>query len=387
MNDFSFKLQTNMKFGAGTAESLPSFLSEQKYGRIGLIADKGIVGIQTYRKIYNLLKSQSYIEHEYINEVSEPAYEDVDRITNEFRNKKIDCLVVFGGGSAMDIAKGVSVLLTNEGPAITYRGYGLVKNPGVPLVALPTTAGSGSEVTPNASFIDTKESKKLGINTSLYLPKLTILDPLLTISCPKLVTVSSGLDALVHTLEAFSGRAATPLARTFAREAFQYIFNSLPQVLNNPADINARGRMQLGAYCAGIALINSASGAAGVLSYPLGVHYKVPHGIAGAVFLAPVARFNIERGYEEYAELHDLIDGADKSLGPKEKNLAFLQEFEKLCELAGIPKSIRELGVKEEDLPLLAQESYINRKKSADQNPIATGVEGLEIILKMAYSK
>lgn len=369
------------------AESLPKFLDEFGYKEIGLLADKGVLGNETYKKVRAALQVGVRISQEYINEVSEPTYQDVDGITDKFRGKAIDCLVAFGGGSTLDIVKGVSVLLTNEGPAISYRGYGLIKNPGIPLIVLPTTAGSGSEVTPNASYIDTKESKKLGINSPYYLPKLAILDPLLTVTCPKSVTASSGLDALVHTLEAFSARSSTQLSKMLAREAFRVIFNNLPKVFKDQSDIEARGQMQIGAYLAGAALINSASGAAGVLSYPLGVHYRIPHGIAGAVFLVPVARYNLDRGYDGYAELYDLIDGSDRTLSVPDKNREFLKRLIGLCDMAEIPRSIRDLGVKEEDLHALAQESYVNRKKSSDENPVPTGEEGLEVILKIAYQQ
>lgn len=378
---FDFKLNSKIKFGVNSCFELPKIIAEMGFNKIGLIVDQGVSTHETITKLEQDLAQK--IAFKFTNKIAEPSFEQVDQTVDQFRKHQIDCLIAFGGGSTLDLAKGISVLLTNQGPAINYRGYGLIKNQGISFIAVPTTAGSGSEVTPNASYVDTKEMRKLGINTDKYLPILTILDPVLTLSCPRSVTSSSGLDALVHSMEAFTALSATPVARMFAKEAFKLVFNSLRTVVNEPSNLEYRGKMLLGAYFAGIALINSASGPAGVLSYPLGVHYKVPHGIAGAVFLAPVVRFNIERGYEAYSQLYDLIEDADNDMTTKEKNWGFLTRLEQLCLDLAVPTSLSEFGVKEADLSKLAVESYTNRTKSAEQNPIPVKAKELEIIIRM----
>ena len=171
--------------------------------------------------------------------------------------KAIDGFIIMGGGSVLDLGKALSLLVTNTEPAIKYRGFDLTKNPGLPLIAIPTTAGTGSEVTPNAVFIDTKENRKFGINTAMYIPKLCILDPVLTLSCPRSVTISSGMDAIVHAHESFVSKRASPITRILAKEGFRLVFNSLAAVVDNPEDLEMRARVQLGSYLAATALFNS----------------------------------------------------------------------------------------------------------------------------------
>jgi alcohol dehydrogenase len=221
--------------------------------------------------------------------------------------------------------------------------------------------------------------RKLGINTSLYVPKLVLLDPLLTLSCPRSVTISSGMDALVHTLESYVARKASPMSRLFSREAFSLIFLTLPQVVAAPEDVDLRARMQLGAYYAGTALMNSGAGLAGALSYPLGVRFHVPHGLAGAVFLPHVVRFNVERGCALYGELGDRAEGGRQSL--QERATAFSGRLDSLCERLEIPTNLRTFGVSSRDLPLLAEETMLLRG-AIEQNPVDVSARDVSALLE-----
>jgi alcohol dehydrogenase class IV len=367
---FAFRVQTNLYFGAGASLRLPELVAGLGYRRLGLVADAGVVGNSTYQRVREALRTRCDVAHELVNAVAEPDYDYLDQACAEFRNVELSALVAFGGGSTIDLAKGISVLLTNPGPGIAYRGFEMVKAPGVPLVAVPTTAGSGTEVTPNAVFTDKREMRKFGINTALYLPKVAVLDPLLTVSCPRAVTVSSGADAVVHAVESFVARGATPMSRLLSREAFRLAFNALPAVLERPDDVELRGRMQLGAFYAGIALPNAGPGPAGAMSYPLGVHFKVPHGLAGAVFLEPIARLNVTRGCHLYAELYDLTDGARNGLDAATGSAAFCDRLRAWGAMIGLPASLETFGVRREDLPSLADQTFA-LSGAIEQNPIA----------------
>jgi alcohol dehydrogenase class IV len=273
------------------------------------------------------------------------------------------------------------VLVTNHGPAIQYRGFDLIKNPGIPVVAIPTTAGTGSEVTPNAVFTDKKEMRKLGINSALYLPRLALLDPLMTISCPRSVTVSSGVDAIVHTIESYAAKRTNPISRMWAREAFHLLFHALPEVVDNLDNVCLRERVQRGAFCAGIALMNSGAGPAGALSYPLGVRFNVPHGWAGAVFISRVARFNAERGFADYSELYDLIEGADHSLSSQEKAIKFCDELDRVLFKLEVPARLTHFGVKPEDVPVLAEQTML-LAGALEMNPVPFGLKEVESVLR-----
>jgi alcohol dehydrogenase class IV len=377
--NFSFWLQTESRFGEGIVQQLPETLQEWGVSKVAAVIDGGLrenKHVQDLTRKLNEKFSPVFVAE---SDKAEPDYDYLDEFKSQFA-PDYDVMIAIGGGSTLDLAKATSVLVTNPGKAIEYRGFNLIKNKGIPVVAIPSTAGTGSEITPNAVFTDTNEMRKLGINTNLYVPRLALLDPLMTISCPRSVTVSSGVDAIVHTLESYVAKRTNPLTRMFAREAFALLFHSLPAVVQDPNNIELRSKVQRGAYCAGIALMNSGAGPAGALSYPLGVHFQVPHGIAGGVFVARVARFNAEHGYTDYAELYDLIEGADYSLSPQEKALRFCDEMDRMLATLQIPKSLEAFGVKDSDVPLLAQQTML-LSGALDQNPVAFGIGEVESVL------
>ncbi len=361
-------MKTNVHFGAGVLDEVPRYLEQEGAQRIALVVDAGVVDNPYWKKLVNSLSKFRIVETVQCT-VAEPDYDYLDEARKPLEGKEIDCFVAAGGGSALDLAKALSVLITNPGPAISYRGFNLVKNPGPPLVAIPTTAGTGSEVTPNAVFTDRREMRKLGINTELYVPRLAVLDPRITLSCPRSVTISSGVDALVHSVESFVAQKASPVSRMWSRQGFSLVFNTLDKVVKEPDSIEYRGRMQVGAYAAGTGLMNSGAGPAGALSYPLGVHFRVPHGVAGGVFLAHVARLNVERGCELYGDLYDLMDGARAGLSPREKSVAFCDQLEALLRKLEVPQMLRTFGVSSNDVALLTEKTML-LKGALDMNPV-----------------
>ena len=263
----------------------------------------------------------------------------------KFSGKSYDCLVGVGGGSTLDLTKGMAVLLTNEGEPLSFRGFPKLKNKPLPVIAIPTTSGTGSEVTYNAVFTNSQEKKKLGINSIFNFPVSAIIDPLVFVDCPFSVSVSAGADALVHTMESYVHRHHTLISRMYSKEAFRLIFNNLGKIKQDPTNVEVRANLALGAYLAGTALINAGSGPAGAFSYPLGAVYHVPHGYAGAVFLSSITRINVEKGYLGYAELYDLIEGADHQKSIIEKNRQFVVAMQKLMDQVEIPKSLSHFGL------------------------------------------
>jgi alcohol dehydrogenase len=378
---FPFWLNTNMRFGAGIARELPDHLQQLGVTRMGVVVDANVATTPVWKSVVERL-SGFHVAALLENAVAEPDYDYLDECKDRFVGRDLDCVIGVGGGSTLDLAKALSVLTTNPGPAISYRGFDRIKHPGPPLVAVPTTAGTGSEVTPNAVFTDKKEMRKLGINTALYVPKLVLLDPLLTLSCPRSVTVSAGMDALVHTLESYVAKKASPLSRVFSREAFSLIFNALPKVVAAPENAGLRAQMQLGAYDAGIALMNSGAGLAGAMSYPLGVRFGVPHGLAGAVFLSHVVRFNSDRGCDLYGDLCGLIQGAAQAPSHRPTAAAeFCTQLDSLCERLAVPRTLRGFGVSPRDISALAEETMLLRG-AIEQNPVDVSVGDVRDILQ-----
>jgi len=388
-SQFEFNLRTKTRFGVGLATKLGEYLEELSFSRVGIIIDSGVQKTDYGRKVLENIEEREFdaVKVWIYDLGAEPDYDSLDMVKPIFIGENsiplVDCFVGIGGGSVIDFAKGLATLVVNPGKAMEYRGFPKNLNPSLPTIAVPTTAGTGSEVTYNAVFINWHDKKKLGINTIYNFPVLAILDPKLTLSCPKSVTVSAGADALVHALESYTARQSNSLTRIFAREAFKMIFNNLSKVLGYPSNIEIRANLQLGAYLAGISLMNSGSGPAGALSYPLGVHFRVPHGYAGGVFLPHIIKFNVEKGYD-YSELYDLIENVDKSKRKEEKNHLFSQKLFKLCDSLEIPSSLSSFGVSESNIDILLKETE-NLGKAFAQNPIPFSVEnGKKLLMEMA---
>ncbi|MGZ8844859.1 MAG: iron-containing alcohol dehydrogenase family protein [Pyrinomonadaceae bacterium] len=377
---FNFLLRTDARFGEGVVQTLPATLESWGVKRVAIVSD---IGVRTNEHVQSLIeKLKQKFQQVTIaeNAVAEPDYDYLDEFKVQITPDH-DVLIGIGGGSTLDVAKAVSVLVTNPGPAISYRGFDLIKQPGIPVVAIPTTAGTGSEITPNAVFTDKKEMRKLGINTDLYLPRLALLDPLMTISCPRSVTVSSGVDAIVHTIESYAAKRTNPVSRMWAREAFRLLFAALPAVVQEPNNVRLREQVQRGAFCAGIALMNSGAGPAGALSYPLGVRFNVPHGWAGGVFVSRIARFNAERGFSDYAELYDLIEGVDQTLSRPAKAIKFCDEMDRLLAQLEVPETLTHYGVTSDDVPVLAEQTML-LAGALEMNPVPFGLTEVENVLR-----
>lgn len=381
-NVYNFKLFTHMCFGEGSSKELGKILAEKGIKRVGFIVDTGVFPTDAVKQTIEETKKHCSVEKVFENKVSEPTYDQLDEIRAQFKETMIDAVVGIGGGSTLDISKGIATLMKNSGKALEYRGFNVQKVPSLPVIAIPTTAGTGSEVTPYAVFTDTNEQRKFGINSDYNYPKIAVLDPLMTISCPIKPTVSAGIDALVHTVESYVAKGATETSRVFATAAFPLIFNNLPKLVENLQDVELRGRLLLGSHYAGISLMNAGAGPAGAMSYPLGVDYRVPHGIAGGVFIPKIAKFNVENGYTGYARLYDLIDGADKGVDDKEKSRLFAEKVQELCTKIGVPAKLSEFGIKEEDVKILTEKTMGNLKAAIDQNPIAMGDKEMEDVIR-----
>ena len=353
----------------------------------GIICDKNV--FQNSIKIQNFIKKLSgdyiisYFDYDY---KFEPSYQYLDSLMSKIRSsenfKDIECWIGIGGGSAMDTAKAVAFLSNNEGPSINFRGFPKNKNTPLPVVAVPTTTGTGSEVVFNASFIDEESKVKMGINDTNNYPKLSILDPELVCDAPINVLASSGTDALVHTLEAFTSPEADHVTKTYSKKAFHLIMENMPIILNNNGDIKNWSNMQWAAVFAMFGLsINDTSGPAGAFSYYLGTNFNVPHGVAGGSFIGKVCRLNQSKGYFDYSELLGW-DGAKNltDLSKESQSEYVVSSVEKLLDRAKMPKSLSEVGVLKEDLN--GFKIFFHEAKAAfDFNPISFDDKDIDYLL------
>jgi len=368
-----YKILTNTISGFNSTKSLPIEFKKQKFKNIGIILDENVSQLPVVNDRINYWKKNGLnIKKIYLTRSGmEPDYGYLDQVVNNFRNIEFDVIVGIGGGSTLDISKGVGLLLKNSGAGIKYRGMDLVQIPGVPVVLIPTTAGTGSEVTKTASFIDLKSKTKLGINGKNVECFLSFLDPALIINCPPSVTISAGLDALVHAVEAITASGANYIAKLFGIEAVQLMFDGFKDYITDPKNIVGREKTLLGSHFAGIAMWNSQGGPASGISYPLGVHFGVPHGFAGGVLLPHVVSMNIEKGYYEgYDEILNKINPSLSTNNKESNAILFKKELFELYNKLNVPNSFSKWGIKKNSIDLLVEKSMEERKEVIDKNPI-----------------
>lgn len=389
-----FFLQTELLCGVGVYKDLPNLIKSICNRPLFLI-DENVAHIEPIGFLKSELAKQGLDSEEILlRGTEEPDYDYLDQISDQARNLSCDFILAIGGGSTLDLAKAVAVLMTNTGTGLDYRGFDQVKKPGITLMAIPTTAGTGSEITINAVFTNKQENKKLGINGAYMNAKYAVLDPSFTCSAPQKVAISAGVDAMVHVLESFVTSNAPPtnygfsqrqnsnlVTRSFAREAFSLLYHNLPALIEDPHNMERLLKIQLGAYYAGISLFNSGSGVAGAISYPLGVHYKIPHGICGGMFALPVVRYNINGGYYGYSELYELMNGSDHTLSQEEKCEDFINKMQELFDTLNVPKTLSVFGVADDRFEHIC-EIMQGMQGAFDQNPVPLKVEDVGTIIK-----
>lgn len=279
------------------------------------------------------------------------------------KSHAIDSIVAVGGGSSMDCAKGINILLTNGGRMADYKGFGHATKPMLPSVGVPTTAGTGSEAQSYALITDEKTHIKMACGDKKAAFRASILDPEVTVSQPRMITAVTGIDALAHAIEAFVCTKRNPLSHMLALTAFRHLEPNFERVMAHPADLAARGAMQLGAHFAGMAIETAMLGVCHSCSNPLTAHYGVTHGVAIGVMLPHVIRFNAAAVGHLYAELAGDHGGANGR--PAADVLA--DRVTALLSCAGLPKTLKECGVSETILHLLAEEA--NQQWTARFNP------------------
>lgn len=369
--EYHFRLNTDAYFGHGiVGKSLSDKLRERSLVRTGLVIDENVYGTDQAQQLLSSLK-RAGLEIACVLQSrgsEEPDYDYLDACAEECRGTAPACLIGVGGGSTMDLCKGIAVLLKNPGKGIQYRGMDKVMKPGLPVVLVPTTAGSGSEATFTAVFIDKAANIKMGINGKNVGASMVFLDADFLSSCPRRVALSSGLDALVHALEAFMTTKNNPIIWEFSVQAWRLLTANFRASLEDAAKREARLNMLLGSYLAGITLMYSGGGIAGALSYPLGVEYRVPHGLAGGVFLEHIIEINAAHGYDNYGILLDGVYEKAPDSGAS-KSQSFLVEFRDLLSSIHAPRDLKAYGIPKSDIPRIAELTMEQRSPVLHQNP------------------
>jgi alcohol dehydrogenase class IV len=365
--------------GENALAVLPSFLQRVDSQKVMVVTDAGIVNAGIYEQLNNVLKQSSRQVILFDKVEPDPSIELVSRVVEIARKENIDTVIGIGGGSSIDIAKVTAAMVKNDGPVEKYLGIDLLEKDSLDIVAIPTTAGTGSEVTPIAILSDTKEKVKKGLVSNRIIPSLAILDPRLTVSLPQKVTAATGMDALVHAIEAFLSKNANQYSNHFALKAIEIITNNIKAAYDQGDDIQARENMLYGSLLAGIAFANAGVAAVHAFAYPLGGMFHIPHGVANSVMLTTVLQFNLPGCGQKTEQLAAVL------LGEKDISSQKVVDYiEQLCKSLKIPMSLAELDIPKEAIPQMA-ESVMKITRLLSNNPREITIQNAMDIYSAAY--
>jgi alcohol dehydrogenase len=383
MTPFDFQPRTRIVFGPNRVDSLGELAGELGVRRTLVISDPGIIAAgHTQRGIDALQKAG--IETHLFDGVSEnPTTDNVEAGVALARRYDPELLVGLGGGSSMDCAKGINFVYTGGGRMQDYWGVGKAVREMLPMIAIPTTAGTGSEAQSFALISDAKTHVKMACGDKKASCRIAILDPTLTVSQPPRVTALTGIDAIAHALETYVTNKRNPASLAFSREAWQLLAENFGRVLSHPTDLDARGGMLLGACFAGLAIENSMLGATHALANPLTAHYGIVHGQAIGLMLPHVIRFNGVEFDGWYRELLEYVPGINGQASQPHAAEALAEVVARLGHEAELPSRLSQCGIDKHKLPELAADAA--KQWTATFNPRKVGPEELLSLYQAAY--
>jgi alcohol dehydrogenase len=379
MKTFSFTGAKKIVFGNGSFAGLAEHLAELKVSRPLVVLDGNLAGTGFGERLSGLLDKAKIGFVLYDKAAPEPPIELADEGAKLAIRKKCDGVVGIGGGSAMDLAKAIAVLAANKGKAEDYLGLNKVPGPGLPKIMVPTTAGTGSEVTFTAVFIRKKLKKKEGMNSPYLYPELALLDPELTLTLPPHPTAATGIDALCHAIESYTSINASPMSELLSLEAIRLISDNLRTAVHDGTNIEAREAMLLGSLYAGLGLANAGVTAVHSLSYPLGGKYGISHGLANTIMLPRVMAFNLPGAQEKFVDIAEIMGEIVDDLPLREAAYLAVEAVEALIEDCGIFTTLEELEIPEADFPELAKVAMTVARPLANNPCKMTPEEMVEI--------
>jgi alcohol dehydrogenase class IV len=384
MNLGNFRSPGNIITGSGSVSEVGVEAKKLNATSVLIITDKVIQSTGLLKNVIDPLEAAGLKVDINDNVVPEPPFEALEDIASQIRGKDYDLFVGVGGGSALDITKVLAVMMTNDEDVRDFVGIEKIPNRGLPSILIPTTSGTGSEVTFNAIFTDTRDMVKKGIVSPYLLPNVAIVDPKMTLTVPPAVTAATGMDALVHAIESYTAIRASELTDGVALQAIKLISRSLRKAVHNGQDLKAREDMAMGSLLAGISLCNAGVGAVHALAYPLGGKFKVSHGVSNSLLLPYVMKYNVVSDLEKFAEVAKAMGENLEGLSVRDAAELTISSLAKLSEDIGIPQSLKEVGVTEADISSLAEEaSKIDRL--LNNNPRKLTLNDIESIYRDAY--
>lgn len=357
---YSFFMPTTTLIGEGALQDLVPVLKSQKFTKALIVTDKILVKIGLVKKLTDLLDGAEIKYAIYDETKPNPTVTNVNDGLALLKKEDCNFMISFGGGSPHDAAKGIALLATNGGIINDYEGIDKSEKPQFPLVAINTTAGTGSEMTRFSIITDEERHIKMAIVDKHVTPLVAVNDPLLMTAMPKGLTAATGMDALTHSIEALVSTIANPLTDSAAEKAITLISKYLKRAVENGEDIEARDQMSYAEYLAGVAFNNASLGYVHAMAHQLGGFYDLPHGVCNAILLPHVETFNSSKCADKLKLVAHLMGVDTTNMSDEEGAKAAIEEIKKLSSAVGIPSGLKELNVKEEDFPILAKNALVD---------------------------
>lgn len=386
LKQYSLKLPHAVYGGENAMDQITEILKTNGAKKVAIFTDKGIEKAGLFALPEAAVKA-SGVDYYVLDELpAEPSYEAVQKLIDEFKRSGADFIVACGGGSVMDAAKLASVLVTDD-----YGVKELLDTPGmakkcVPIILIPTTAGTGAEVTPNAIVAVPERELKVGIVNENMIADYVILDARMIKNLPRPIAAATGVDVLAHCIECFTGNKANPFSDIYALEGLDLILNNIEKACDDPEAMEEKNRMQIAAYYGGLAITASGTTAVHALSYPLGGKYHIAHGVSNAILLAPVMRFNSEdpEVKKRLALAYDRCCHGEKNCETVEEKCAWMiRRIEEIVEHLDIPKSLKSFGVPKEDLEGLVQAGMQVQRLLTNNRRLVTEADARALYLEI----
>ena len=380
MNSFIFNTTASIRFQEGAAANLGTECQQILGERILFVTDQGLIKIGLTQGPLEALQQTGITVALFDQVEADPSLDTLMAAVDKARQIDATGIVGFGGGSSMDVAKLTALLVGSNENLAEVWGVDNAKGPRLPLVLIPTTAGTGSEVTPIA-IMTIGQGEKRGVSSAVILPDVAILDPLLTTSLPASITAATGIDAMVHAIEGYASRGTNnnPISKILATQSLSLLGANIELAVIDGANITARGAMLLGSMLAGMAFANSPVAAVHALAYPIGGTFHVPHGLSNSLVLPHVLRFNASVAAPDYAELAPFIfPDIETTRNFQEVCAEFIERLAALSATVGLPQKLREVGITRGDLPSMASDAMKqtrllvnNPRKVTEQDALA----------------
>ena len=385
MTPFVFNTASSLHFGAGKITELGEMARTQMGERVMLISDPGLSKLGIVGRVAEILEKAGISVSVFADVQADPPESVIEAAVAAAKELNVQGIVGLGGGSSLDVAKLVAVLALGQETLVEMFGVGNTKGPRLPLILVPTTSGTGSEVT-MVSIVTTGKSEKMGVVSPVILPDVALLDPELTYGLPPHITAATGIDAMVHAIEAYASVSPNnnPMSRNLACEALRLMGRAIERAVHDGSDKDARGDMLLGSMMAGQAFANSPVAAVHALAYPIGGHFKVPHGLSNALVLPHVLRFNAVTAPRPYAEIAPFVFPELVEMGAQEAAAAFAEEMQELSKRCGLQQSLFDVGIGRDDLPMMARDA-MNQKRLLVNNPRKVDEAAALAIYEAAY--